>query len=187
MTIVTTAEQTLCQDLIRHYTSVWPLTGVQVLRWNAGPVQELPPGFCVVAGRHPARACWIYATCGMESEKEVQPIELHLFSPVATEAHVELLTVIAHYHRTGAPLGLGHTVNFGRPWLPGSLCTHGLISLPYLDGPKLERYEATRCLWLVPVTESEVAYKKANGLEALEQKFEQAQFNYLDPKRPPVV
>lgn len=44
----------------------------------------------------------------------------------------------AHFHRTGSALGLGHTVNFGRPWLPGSSCTHGLVSLPYLFGPELE-------------------------------------------------
>jgi hypothetical protein len=56
----------------------------------------------------------------------------------AREARTGGVTAIAHFHRTGSALGLGHTVNFGRPWLPTSSCTHGLGSLPYLDGPDLE-------------------------------------------------
>jgi hypothetical protein len=118
-------------------------------------------------------------------------LELHLHSPVEDDAHVELLTVIAHYHRTGKPLGLGHTVNLGRPWLPGSQATYGLISLPYLDGPDLEvmRVEGkeVRCLWLIPITMSEVEFKKAQGFEALEERFEAAGLDYLDPKRGSVV
>jgi hypothetical protein len=120
---------------------------------------------------------------GIEGEQ----IELHLFSPVHSLAHVELLTVIAHYHQTGARLGLGHTVNFGRPWLPSSVCECGLISLPYLDGPSLEWLrigtEAFHFLWLIPVTIQEVQFKKTYGLEALEEKFESTGFNYLDPLR----
>jgi hypothetical protein len=121
------------------------------------------------------------------------PIELHLFSEVQTSAHVELLTAVAHYHKTGSLLDLGHTVNFGRPWMNHSKCTHGLISLPYLDGPRLEKLEMpdlrqfVRCLWLVPVTASEVEYVKSWGLEALEKKFDEKEFNYLDPGRPSVV
>jgi len=107
--------------------------------------------------------------------------------------HTELLTAVAHYHRTGAKLGLGHTVNFGRPWLPDSLCTFGLISLPYIDGPKLEWLpldsadHCARLLWLVPITEAEVAFKKAHGVEALEERLEAAHFDYIDPQRASVV
>lgn len=118
-------------------------------------------------------------------------LELHLFAPPQGEVAclTEILTATAHYHRTGSRLGLEHSVNFGQPWLPGSKCTFGLISLPYLDGPDLERLEkpSVRFLWLIPVTENEVAYKKKHGMEALEELFERAQFNYLDPLRPSVV
>jgi hypothetical protein len=127
----------------------------------------------------------------MSEERDEAPLELHLLSPVATTEHVELLTAVAHYHRTGARLGLGHTVNFGRPWLPGSRCTHGLISLPYLDGPDLEILsvdgKTVRFLWLIPITKEEVEFKKKNGLEALEARLEEANFAYGDPKRPSVV
>jgi hypothetical protein len=127
----------------------------------------------------------------MSREDDDERVELHLVSPLAAPAHVELLTAIAHYHRTGAKLGCGHTVNFGRPWLPGSRCTHGLISLPYLDGPNLEVLELeagiVRFLWLIPITKEEVEFKKVRGLEALEARFEQASFDYLDPRRKSVV
>jgi hypothetical protein len=133
---------------------------------------------------------WTYATCGMSAGIDENPIELHLFSPVQAEELVELLTVVAHYHRRGARLGLGHTVNFGRPWLPGSRCSFGLISLPYLDGPDLEVARGSafgcevRCLWLIPITAREVQFKKQRGLEALENLFQAAGIDYVDPHRP---
>jgi hypothetical protein len=115
-------------------------------------------------------------------------IELHLVSSVESDELVEILYYVAHYHLTGARLGLHHIVNFGRPWLPGSLCTHGYTSLPYLDGPDLEEFAPTpacaiRCLWLVPITAQERLFAKANGIEALERKFEEAQFEYFHPHR----
>ena len=121
------------------------------------------------------------------------PIELHLFSPVETDEHVELLTVITHYHRSLAKqLGVGETLNFGRPWLPLSRCTHGLISLPFLDGPSLEELRVepskmSRLLWLIPITPAEVAFKAQHGQEALERRFEKQAFDYSDPSRESVA
>jgi len=123
----------------------------------------------------------------MSQQNDAPALELHLFSPMRTESHIELLTVIAHYHLTGEYLDVGHTVNFGRPWLPESRCDHGLISLPYLDGPKLEWLDwagnKIRFLWLVPISAAEVEYKKLHGLEALEARFEECRFDYLNPLR----
>jgi len=90
-----------------------------------------------------------------------------------------------------ARLDLGHTVNFGRPRLPGSNCNYGLISLPYLDGPGLEWFlenqRKTRCLWLIPITAGEASFAKHHGLASLENQFEQGNFNYMDAMRPSVV
>ena len=44
-----------------------------------------------------------------------------------------------------------------------------------------------RFLWLIPVTESEIQYKKRFGMEALEDQFEKTQFNFLDSLRESVV
>lgn len=175
----------------RHYSSNWP-GRFERSRWDRGPVHQLPDDFRVLVFNRTPRMV-AYATCGMSQATDEDRLELHLMSaPSPHEPRpelVELLTVIAHFHRTGSALGLGHTVNFGRPWLPGSSCTHGLVSLPYLDGPELEwlQQPSTRFLWLVPITEGELLFKKTHGLEALEERFEAKQFDFLDPRRPSVV
>jgi hypothetical protein len=123
----------------------------------------------------------------MSAQADADPLELHLFSPIQSDSLVELLAATAHYHLTGEYLGLNHTVNFGRPWLPGSLCDHGLISLPYLDGPALEWLICAnikvRFLWLIPITKAEVEFKKRHGIETLESIFETKKFDYLNPTR----
>jgi hypothetical protein len=174
-----------------HYEKCWGAK-CQTATWNRGPTWQLTPGFRVlVFSPSGQRKMWTYATCGMSQQNDAPALELHLFSPTQIESHVELLTVIAHYHLTGAYLDVGHTVNFGRPWLSESNCDHGLVSLPYLDGPRLEWLEVTEqkihFLWLIPISASEVDYKKQHGLEALESRFEQSKFDYLNPKRASIV
>lgn len=60
-----------------------------------------------------------------------------------------------------------------------------------LDGPSLEKEVeegiSTSFLWLIPISEKEVIYKKVHGLEAIEARFEATGFNYLDPESPSVV
>jgi hypothetical protein len=132
---------------------------------------------------------WTYCSVGMSLDRsDDNLIELFVFSSRQDEGLVELVTVCASYHRNVLPLSLHHTVNIGQPWLDNSKCDHGLISLPYLDGPELEIFTFKRteyrCLWLIPITEQERDFKVANGCEALEQLFEDKQLDYLDPNRP---
>lgn len=179
-----------------HYENVWGVKS-EFLKWTKGPSHDLPKDFCILEfAPTPSKSGWGYATCCMWDEEDAvgaeqaELLELHLWSPVKSLTcsgqgnHLELLTAVAHYHRTGAKLGMGHTVNFGRPWLPGSNCDHGLVSLPYLDGPSLEDLHmeniSVRCLWLIPITQEEVDFKRENGLDALEELFEETAFNYLD-------
>jgi hypothetical protein len=183
---------THAERIAKHYVDNWSVDGERK-RWLKGPYESLPSEFHVLeTPPHGEREMWTYATVCMSQPDDADRLELHLHAPSRSESHVELLTVVAYYHRTTATLGLGHTVNFGRPWLPGSDLTHGLLSLPYLDGPSLEFMaletdEQVRCLWLIPITAAERALKSAHGLEALEEKFEAAKFNYLDPLRPSVI
>lgn len=173
-----------------HYASNWgPPTDQS--RWTKGPVEDLPRDFRVLVF-HRSAAMTAYATRCMSQPEDEARLELHLFAGCEHEidpALVELLTVTAHYHRTGRRLGLGHTVNFGRPWRPGSACTHALLSLPYLDGPGLEWLSEPRVqfLWLIPITEAELRYRSERGVEALEERFEAAQLDYLDPLRRSVI
>ena len=134
---------------------------------------------------------WTYATMGMSTEEEISGTELHMFAQSRNDSIVELLNAVAHFHRTGASLNLGDTVNFGRPWWSGSQSDHALVSLPYLDGPLLEwlpiENRRIRFLWLLPITKEELAFKKSAGVEELERQFEKEQVNYLDPNRESVV
>jgi hypothetical protein len=120
-----------------------------------------------------------------------KPIELHMFSPYETNEVVETLVATAHFHRTSTKLDIGHSVNFGKPWIGQSECRYGLVSLPYVDGPDLEiPSSGSRKLnfyWLIPITSSEVEYKKQHGLDALEAEFDRSGFNYVNPQRQPVV
>ena len=134
---------------------------------------------------------WAYVTVCMSDPQDIDPLELHLFARESNDQIAELLVALAHYHRTGKPMELGDSVNFGRPWWSGSQCDRGLISLPYLDGPELEwlllRDQKVRFLWVLPITNAEVDFKRTAGLEALESRFENAKLDYLDPYRPSVV
>jgi hypothetical protein len=156
-----------------------------------GPVHELPQDFRVaVFKKSPNREMYTYATVCMSQPHDYSRLELFMFSPSESDSVVEILTAVSHYHRTGRTLGLGHTVNFGKGWLKDSKCSYGYISLPYLDGPKLECdivAPTTRFLWLIPITEAERDFKASYGAEALEERFEAANFNYLAPERDSVA
>lgn len=173
-----------------HYASQWSARPEHV-PWDKGPVAALPVPFRVL--RFPRSTHMdAYATVCMSQPADSERVELHLLTAARDRSSpelAELLTAIAHYHRTSTSLGLGHTVNFGRPWLAGSACSYGLLSLPYLDGPGLEWLSEPRVrfLWLIPVTEAEVRFKQEQGLEALERRFDESRFDYLDPGRRSVV
>jgi|JI10StandDraft_1071094.scaffolds.fasta_scaffold892706_2 hypothetical protein len=170
-------------DIVEHYQAHWgaPLAR---LRRSDGRSWALPGPFRVAIFQ-PAPAEKIFATCGMGRE-----LELHWVTRAVLERDedvVVILHAVAEYHFNVARLRLGNTVDFGMPWQPGSRATHGLISLPYLFGLELEKSGGASCLWLIPITPEELAFQKEHGLDALEDRFESAQFDYTDPHRLPVV
>ncbi|MFT3694726.1 MAG: suppressor of fused domain protein [Kofleriaceae bacterium] len=88
----------------------------------------------------------------------------------------------------GAPVG--KILEIGRPWVRHSTCDHILVSLPYTIGPEFEyvsREPPFRIAWLLPITSAEAAFGRANGIEALEQAFEEAAIDTLDSRRASVV
>ncbi len=177
------------EELDQHYERFWGASLARLLPPPAGTQNQLPARFRVLKYYSGARQFWVYATAGMS---EGNSLELHLLTSAEEDAiHVETLSAVAHYHLFGHEVRLGDSVNIGRPWLPGSSCTRGLLSLPYLDGPDLEYFHSAgcsiRCLWLIPVTESEIDFRRQFGTEALEERLERAGFNYLDPARQSVV
>lgn len=185
-------EKSYNRFVIRHYEDIWG-ADYRIRNFEKGPMKNLSKEFCLL--EYPSNAkrkMWTYATCGMSSFNDDMPIEVHLFSPNQHENLIEILTAVSYYHKNEAKINLSHTVNLGVPWQPRSNCSYGLISLPYLDGPNLEILKIDKSFtihfyWLIPITSGEVAYKEKFGIEALEEKFDKSEFNYLDPTRKSVV
>jgi hypothetical protein len=174
---------TRAAEIEAHYARNWGSSGVRCF-FNRGPAPELPTDFAVFKyAPRDNRKMWTFATRCMAQAGDRDPVELHCFSATDAAPFVEMLYAIAHFHRTGGALGLGHTVNIGRGWWEGSPLEYGLISLPYLDGPALEYMEggSPRFLWLVPLWRREVEFKRAMGLEALEVALERNRFGHLSP------
>ena len=173
-----------------HYAEAWRATA-KAVRWTSAPVADLPNDFRVLVVPRSADTI-AFATRCMSLPTDEERLELHVLCRPRDSEHTslaEILTAVAHYHRTASRLAVGHSVNFGKPWAAGSNCVYGVISLPYLDGPRLEWLPEPRVrfLWLIPVTKAEIEFKKKRGMDALEERFEAAGFDYLDPLRPSIV
>jgi Suppressor of fused protein (SUFU) len=184
-------ENSYFDSVFSHYKECWKKEP-NIYLWDKGPMEKMPHDFRILEfAPNKERNIWTYATCGMSKINFNPSIELHIFSSNKDEGIIELLTTVAFYHRTVKKLDVNHTVNFGQPWQKKSVCEFGLISLPYLDGPSLENLELgghlIKFYWLIPITKNEVEYKKKYGLEALETKFEQQSFNYINTERKSVV
>ena len=116
--------------------------------------------------------------------------EFVLVTPFKTLRAVELLAMVVYFHGVQA-LSVGDIVSVGEPWLPGSTCGHLLVSNPYLLADELWRLtlpgRSVHFRWVIPITAKERAYATERGLDALEQRFEEAGLEYWDPHRASVV
>lgn len=181
--------------MVQHLRRLFPGRGVSVLPPAPGPVHNLVPDLHILSV-DPPEGGRLYATAGLwdATRENGHGLEfvLHARTP-DTVLHVETLTMVAYYHASGGDytLGHGHTVDIGRPWTPGSSCDHLLISLPYPWGPQLEMCDLpgghARVLWLLPITRAEKTFRHTHDLEALEQRFEDAEIDPTDPYRLSVV
>jgi hypothetical protein len=180
--------------LLEHLRAYFAGRDVGILAPAAGPIHDLVPALHVLTV-DPAQGRRLYTTAGVwdATQNDGHGLEFVLHAPRADDRHVETLTMAAYYHATGGDytLGLGHTVPIGRPWIPGSMCDHLLVSLPYPWEPELETCifpdGRIRVLWLLPITEQEKIFRHSHDLEALEQRLEAAAIIPTDPRRPSVV
>lgn len=181
--------------MLTHLRQRFPGQDVAVLPPTAGPIYERAPDLHILS-LTPREGGRIYATVGLwdATQEQGHGLEFVLHAPAPDDAlHVETLSMHSYYH-AGPPaqrLDLGHTVPIGRPWAPGSACDHLLVSLPYPWGEELEHRTIPgghlRVLWLLPITPAEKTFRHRHGLEALEQRFEDAGIVPTDPGRPSVV
>jgi hypothetical protein len=178
-----------------HVRTFWSNSRIVEEQWEEGPIQENVPGFQIlkvlptVAGRP-----IVYLTDGCFVVDPTRHIkcEFFLISPTEESQHAETLTMLANFHADARyRLDVGSVVNIGQPWMPGSQCDHFLISIPYPYGPKLEWLRLSdicvRFLWALPVTPREAAFVELNGLEALEQRFDEVTLDYMNPVRTSVI
>ena len=146
-------------------------------------VLEVQPG--------PRSSQWVYVSAGFgASHATTGHREFFVIGPRKESWLAQVVAMLGPYHRERG-LDFGHTLPLGEPWFPGSGMDHLLMSLPYTFGPELEVLTAgeldVRFMWVLPIHESERRFKVEYGLEALEQRFDDAQLQYADPGRPPVV
>jgi hypothetical protein len=156
-------------------------------RWDLGPMASVED-FCVARiAPGPKSSLWTYCSVGASvASTDSQRLEFFALSPRQDARLVELVTMVAHYHRT-EKLGPFHMFPIGQPWLDDASCDAFLVSLPYLFGTALERLDAesnsARFLWLLPITEAERQFAKNHGVDALEERFDQAKLEYWDLAR----
>ncbi|MCY7347268.1 MAG: suppressor of fused domain protein [Pyrinomonadaceae bacterium] len=95
------------------------------------------------------------------------------------------------YYHSLHRLGLNHTFPLGETWIENSTLEYCLVSRPYplevdVETCKIEDGHA-HFFWLLPITESEREYKIKNGVDALEEKFEEAEIKYWDSNRESII
>ena len=189
------ADSYVSSAVLEHVKKFWANSVVFEEHWKEGAIEGNLPGFQIlrVVSRTPGRPI-IYVTNGCFVVELAQHIrhEFFLISPRDDLQPVETLTMLANFHADERyRLDVGSVVNIGDPWIPGSKCDHLLISIPYPYGPKLEWLKmpgiCVRFLWALPITQREAAFVELNGLEALEQKFDAAKVDYMNPFRSSII
>jgi hypothetical protein len=179
-------------ELRRHLESFYGARG-NSLTWDKGPMHKLHPEFFILefepSHRH---QMWTYATVGMSMDRaDDNLVELTTYSSERDPSRVELLVVSASFHRNVAPLNLHQTVFVGQLTDSNTTCDHGFISLPYIEGEEFEIFKHNgaeiHCYWFVPITKEERDFKIKFGPDALEDLFEENQFDYLDKTRESLV
>jgi hypothetical protein len=179
-------------ELRKHYESFYGVAGHKTV-WDKGPTHKLHPEFFVLEfGPSIRHQMWTYTTVGMSLDGDDENlIELITYSKERDNSRVELLTANASFHRNSEPLNLHHTVVVGQLKDSNTTCDHGFISLPYIEGQELEIFtfedREIHCYWFIPITEKERDFKIENGCDALEDLFEEKQFDYLDMTRKSLV
>ncbi len=185
------------QVISAHHHSFFKGHEIRERCWPVGPIESRLPGFYVhEVGPGPRLQGWTYLSVGLWSAVhgvDGHGLEFLLSAPQRDDRLVELMTMVGYYHAGPSTqhLDLGHTMPIGEPWLPHSQCDNYVVSLPYLYGPDLETCNwedgHARHLWLLPITQAELDFKVANGLETLEQRFDEAAILPTDPLRESVV
>lgn len=182
--------------LLGHVRTFFRGHDVDVIHFDRGPIRTRVADFHAIrVAPGPRHDLWTFVSSGVweATQRAGHGLEFIVGAPRDDPACVELLAITAYYH-AGPPeqrLDVGHTVPIGAPWLDDSSCDHLLVSIPYPYGPDLEVCtwgdDHARLLWLLPITRSERDFATANGVRALEDRFDEHAIEFSDPERSPVA
>jgi hypothetical protein len=187
------------QAVLGHVETFFDGHEVRARRWRSDPMDRRLPQFRVIhVSPGPRSTLWTYITaaCWDAVHTDEHGLEFIVTGGESHDPrHVERLAISAYYHCNPDDetyrLDIGHTVPLGEPYAPGATVDHFLVSLPYPFGPDLEVCDFkgghARLLWLLPITEAEKRFRHEHDLEALEQRFDDAEIQYWDLARPSVV
>lgn len=185
-------------ELAKHLQLCVPnSSGATFHRWPYGNSVITLPELQIIEAKVTLAAfeAHLYLTAGASDilDRPGYGIEFCFLAKERSPLHIELLAMVSHMHADpDHRLNVGHTMNLGRPVLPGSPLDHLLISLPYLLGQEFEFAHFgdghhAQILWVVPITENEQRFRHESGLDALEDRFEEAAIDVLDAFRPSVT
>ena len=192
---VTAGHHPSYDELDGHLRTQWPGARHHDRRFPAGPMRELIPNF-LVRVVEPSRdnGGWVYASLGASTQQRegLPRTEFFLLADHHDDRYVEMVTMVAHYHLTiDHPLHVDRFIAIGQPLAGSGGQNTILVTLPYPYGPKLEWCKThagdVRYLWLLPIYESERDFIYSDGLEALEQRFDDVGFDVADLQRAPVA
>jgi len=180
--------QTIRQHFVHHFKG-HELTELQ---WQDGPMKNVASWFKVLRfapGTH--NSLWVYVSVGASRlSAQARKLEFVILSAYESPRFVELITMTAHYH-SRHNLSVGDTVPLGEPWVPESHCHSYLVSRPYPLGPEFEVCNTAdghiHTFWLLPITDAERNFKIKNGVDALEERFEDVGLEYWNPARDSVL
>lgn len=184
------AASDLALALVRHMGFV---DHVRHLRWTAGHSARDMPWLQVVEASVGGRVHYLSAGASRVLDRPGYGTEFCFIASAPAADHVELIAMVAYLHSLPEHrLGVGHTLSIGRPVVAGSMLDRLLVSLPYPYGRQVEYvcdapHGHARMLWLMPITEGEERYRHTHGLEALEQRFDEASVEFANASRASVV
>jgi Suppressor of fused protein (SUFU) len=149
-----------------HVTRYFSARSVEVAPFDDGPIAERVPGFAEICVPPDASTpLCVYVSCGVWDAVHIDEhgLEFCLIAPERDHRHALVVAMNAYDH---ANPDESFRLDF-------EMChwEHG----------------HARILWLLPITESERDFRTAHGLEALEQRFDDARLQYWDARRSAVV
>ncbi len=179
--------------LLAHLDTFWQLNDKAMLAPTDAMVAERLPHLRIARMSPSGQAePWAHVTVGAWelTAASGRGWEFMLLAPTDEPAAVETLTAVVRRHLF-SPLDAGEILDLGRSWHGEGACTHLLACPPYAYSASLEHLEldglAVRVLWMVPITEREAAFARAEGVEALEQRLQDHAVEFLDARRASVV